>query len=67
MRGLTVVIPGGTRIPVTTAGGTHVVAPRASLGQLRTGITTAALGHAEPDQTLSAMTHYGASPARGPH
>jgi hypothetical protein len=66
MRGLTVVVHGGTRIPVTTAGGTHVVVPRASLGQLRAGVTTAALGHAEPGRTLSVMTHYGASPARGP-
>lgn len=53
--GFTVVTSGGTRVPVTLTGGTHVVVPRAGLGQLRAGVTTAALGHARPGGTLSAI------------
>jgi hypothetical protein len=40
---------------VTTSGGTRVVVPRASLGQLQTGVTTVAVGHPGPDGTLSAI------------
>jgi hypothetical protein len=53
--GFTVVTPGGTRVPVTTSGDTHVVVPRASLGQLQAGVTTVAVGHAGPHQTLTAI------------
>ena len=53
--GFTVVTSGGTRVPVTTSGGTFVVVPHASLGQLQAGVTTVALGHAGPDGTLSAI------------
>jgi hypothetical protein len=35
--GFTVVTSGGTRVPVTTSGGTLVIVPHASLGQLRAG------------------------------
>ena len=52
--GFTLVTPGGTRIPVTTSGGTLVVIPHASPGQLQPGATIFALGHAGPDRTLSA-------------
>jgi anti-sigma factor RsiW len=53
--GFTVVTSGGTRVPVTITGATFVVVPHASLGQLRAGVTTVALGHAGPDGTLSAI------------
>jgi hypothetical protein len=53
--GFTVVTSGGTRVPVTISGDTSVVVPRASLGQLRAGITTVAVGHAGPDSTLTAV------------
>jgi hypothetical protein len=52
--GFTVVTPGGARVPVTTSAGTFVVVPRASLGQLRAGVTTVAVGHPGPDGTLTA-------------
>jgi hypothetical protein len=52
--GFTLVTSGGTRVPVTTSGGTLVIVPHASLGQLRAGTTIFALGHAGPDGTLSA-------------
>lgn len=44
----------GTRVPVTTSDGTSVDVPHASLGQLRAGVTTVAVGHAGPDGTLTA-------------
>ena len=40
---------------MTITGGTFVVVPHASLGQLQAGVTTVALGHAGPDGTLSAI------------
>jgi hypothetical protein len=52
--GFTVVTSGGTRVPVTTSGGTLVIVPHASLGQLRAGARIFALGHAGPHGTLSA-------------
>jgi hypothetical protein len=52
--GFTLLTPSGTRIPVTTSGGTLVVIPHASLGQLQAGATIFALGHTGPDGTLSA-------------
>jgi hypothetical protein len=52
--GFTLVTSSRTRIPVTTSGGTRVVIPHASLGQLQAGATVFALGHAGPDGTLSA-------------
>jgi hypothetical protein len=52
--GFTLVTSGGTRIPVTTSGGTLVVIPHASLGQLRAGAAIFALGHSGPDATLAA-------------
>jgi uncharacterized protein DUF5666 len=53
--GFTLVISGGTRIPVTTSGGTLVVIPHASPGQLQAGATILAVGHPGPDGTLSAQ------------
>jgi hypothetical protein len=52
--GFTLVTSTGTRIPVTTSGGTLVVVPHASLGQLPAGVTIFAVGLAGPDGTLSA-------------
>jgi len=52
--GFTVVTPGGARVPVTTSAGTFVVVPHASLGQLRVGVTTVAVGQPGPDGTLTA-------------
>jgi hypothetical protein len=52
--GFTVVTSSGTRVPVTTSSGTSVNVPHASLGQLRAGVTTVAIGHARPDGTLAA-------------
>jgi hypothetical protein len=52
--GFTLVTTSGTRIPVTTSGGTLVVIPHASPAQLEAGATVFALGHAESDGTLSA-------------
>ncbi len=52
--GFTVVTSGGTRVPVTTSGDTRVMVPHASLGQLRAGATTVAVGRAGPRGTLTA-------------
>jgi hypothetical protein len=52
--GFTVVTSSGTRVPVTTSGDTLVSVLRASLGQLRAGATTVAVGYVEPDGRLSA-------------
>ena len=52
--GFTLVTSGGTRVPVTTSGGTLVVVPHASPGQLRAGASIFAVGLAGPDGTLSA-------------
>jgi hypothetical protein len=52
--GFTVVTSGGARVPVTTSASTFVVVPHASLGQLRAGVTTVAVGHPGPDGTLTA-------------
>jgi hypothetical protein len=52
--GFTLVTSGGTRVRVTTSGGTLVVVPHASLGQLRAGTAIFAVGHAGPGGTLSA-------------
>lgn len=52
--GFTVVTPSGARVAVTVTGATFVVVPDASLSQLRTGVTTVAVGHAGPNGTLTA-------------
>jgi uncharacterized membrane protein YjjP (DUF1212 family) len=52
--GFTLVTSTGTRVRVTTSGGTLVVVPHATLGQLQVGATIFALGRAGPDGTLSA-------------
>jgi hypothetical protein len=52
--GFILVTSTGTRVRVTTSGGTLVVVPHASPGQLQAGATIFALGHAGPDGTLSA-------------
>ncbi|MGO8885883.1 MAG: hypothetical protein ACLPUO_13905 [Streptosporangiaceae bacterium] len=52
--GFTLVTPGGTRVPVTTSGGTLVVVPHARPGQLQPGAIIFALGHAGASRTLSA-------------
>jgi len=52
--GFTLVTSSGTRIPVTTSGGTLVVIPHASPGQLQAGAAIFAVGQAGPDGTLSA-------------
>ena len=58
----------GTRVPVTTSGGTLVVIPHASPGQLQAGVTIFALGHAGPDGTLSAQAVAAVSQLpSGPH
>jgi Domain of unknown function (DUF5666) len=53
--GFTLVTSSGTSIPVTTSSDTLVVMPHASLGQLQTGSTIFAIGHAGPAGALSAM------------
>lgn len=53
--GFTVVTPAGARIPVTTSSVTSVTVLPASLGQLRAGAATIAVGHAGPGKTLSAV------------
>jgi hypothetical protein len=57
--GFTVVTSGGTRVPVTTTGGTFVVVQDASLGQLRdgaaSGAVTTAVGRPGAGGTLSAL------------
>jgi hypothetical protein len=52
--GFTLVTSGGTRVRVTTSGGTLVVIPHASLGQLQAGTAIFAVGHAGPGGTLPA-------------
>ena len=52
--GFTLVTSSGTRVPVTTSGGTLVVVPHASPGQLQAGTSIFALGSGGPDGTLSA-------------
>jgi Domain of unknown function (DUF5666) len=52
--GFTLVTSSGTRIPVTTSGGTLVVVPHARPGQLQAGASIFAVGLAGPDGTLSA-------------
>ncbi len=52
--GFTLVTSGGTRVPVTTSGGTLVVIPHARPGQLQPGTTIFAVGRAAPDGTLTA-------------
>jgi hypothetical protein len=47
-------VQGTVSDPVTTSGGTLVVIPHASPGQLQAGATIFAVGHAGPDGTLSA-------------
>lgn len=53
--GFTVVTSAGTRVPVTTSGGTIVTVFRASMGQLQAGARTMAIGYAGRDGTLSAL------------
>jgi hypothetical protein len=53
--GFTLVTSGGGRVRVTTSGGTLVVIPHASPGQLPAGATIFTVGHAGPDGTLSAQ------------
>jgi hypothetical protein len=53
--GFTVVTSAGTRVPVTTSGGTAVTIFPASLGQLQAGASTIAVSYAGPDGTLSAL------------
>jgi hypothetical protein len=66
--GFTLVTSTGTRVPVTTSGGTLVVVPHASLGQLQAGTPVFALGHAGPDGTLSARAVAAVSQlSSGPH
>ena len=66
--GFTLVTSGGTRIPVTTSGGTLVVVPHASLGQLQAGASIFAVGQAGPDGTLSARGVAAVAQLRsGPH
>jgi hypothetical protein len=66
--GFTLVTSSGNRIPVTTSGGTLVVIPHASPGQLQAGATIVAVGHAGPDGTLSARAVAAVSQLRsGPH
>jgi len=52
--GFTLVTASGTRVPVTTSGGTRVVVPHATLAQLQPGAVIFAVGHAGADGTLSA-------------
>lgn len=53
--GFTVAEPGGSQVRVVTSGSTFVVVPRASLSQLRAGVTTVAVGYAGGHRTLSAL------------
>jgi hypothetical protein len=62
--GFTVVTSSGTRVPVTTSGDTLVIVPHASLGQLQTGASIFAIGHAGPHGTLSAKAVAGLSQLR---
>jgi Domain of unknown function (DUF5666) len=66
--GFTLVTSGGTRVPVTTSGGTLVVVPHASPAQLQAGASIFAVGVAGPDGTLSAEGVAAVSQLRsGPH
>jgi Sigma-70 region 2 len=67
--GFTLVTSSRTRVRVTTSGGTLVVIPHASRGQLQYGATIFALGHAGPDRTLSGKSGGSglATPVRGAH
>jgi hypothetical protein len=66
--GFTLVTSGGTRVPVTTSGGTLVVVPHASPAQLQAGASIFAVGVAGPDGTLSAEGVAAISQLRsGPH
>jgi hypothetical protein len=53
--GFTVVTSAGSRVPVTTSGGTDVVIFRARLDQMQVGSAVIAVGHAEPHGTVSAL------------
>lgn len=53
--GFTVVASNGTRVRVTTSGRTVVTVSNASLGQLRAGAPTTAVGYAGADGTLTAI------------
>jgi hypothetical protein len=53
--GFTVVTPSGTRVPVTTSGGTVVRVFHASLSQLQAGGSTIAAGYVGPGGALSAI------------
>jgi hypothetical protein len=66
--GFTLVTSGGTRVPVTTSGGTLVVVLHASPGQLQAGARIFAVGLAGPDGTLSARGVAAITQLRsGPH
>jgi hypothetical protein len=54
--GFTVVTSAGTRVPVTTSGRTVVSVFSTSVGQLRVGARTLALGYPRSHGTLSAIT-----------
>ncbi|HEX3490346.1 MAG TPA: hypothetical protein VHU92_13430 [Streptosporangiaceae bacterium] len=53
--GFSVVTSDGSRVRVVTSSSTFVVVPRASLSQLRTGVTVVAVGYAGGRRTLSAL------------
>jgi len=53
--GFTLVTSRGTRVPVTTSGGTLVIVPSASPSQLQAGTPIFAVGNAGPEETLSAI------------
>jgi hypothetical protein len=53
--GFAVITSAGTQVPVTISRSTDVVVSNASLGQLRAGGRTIAVGHAGQDGTLSAL------------
>ncbi len=52
--GFTLITSSGSRVRVTTSGGTLVIVPHASLGQLQAGATVFAVGQAGLDGTLTA-------------
>jgi hypothetical protein len=62
--GFTVVTSTGARVPVTISGGTSITVIDASLGQLRAGASTIAVGSAGPGGTLSAIAVF--QPPAGP-
>ena len=53
--GFSVMTPDGSRVRVVTSSSTFVVVPRASLSQLRAGVTTVAVGYAGGHRMLSAL------------